>query len=147
MFRSSFAIRLSPAVVPSAAATVKSPLQTSASVPALYDTLGRFHNYLRISLTERCNLRCVYCMPETGLPTLTQNSKLLTPEEILRLTRIFVSLGVTKVRLTGGEPLLHPKVVDICKGVNELGVQNIGMTTNAILLHRHITALRSSGLT
>ena len=114
---------------------------------ALYDNLGRFHNYLRISLTERCNLRCLYCMPETGLPELTEKSKLLTTDEILRISRLFISLGVDKVRLTGGEPLLHPDAVPICRAIRDAGVNTIGITTNAILLHRHLTALKEAGLT
>ena len=124
-------------------------LAPAASVrsPVLTDTLGRFHNYLRISLTERCNLRCLYCMPEAGLPTLTEKDKLLTTDEIVRLTRLFVSLGVTKVRLTGGEPMLHPGVVDICRAIRDAGVGTIGMTTNGILLHRSMAALREAGLT
>lgn len=70
--------------------------------PALVDRYGRFHNYLRISITERCNLRCTYCMPAEGV-SLTPNERLLQSEEIIRLARVFVSLGVDKIRLTGGE--------------------------------------------
>lgn len=120
----------------------------AATTPVpLTDTLGRFHNYLRISLTERCNLRCRYCMPAAGVPNLTPDSKLLSTDEILRLVRLFVSLGVNKVRLTGGEPLLHRDIVPICASIREAGVQTIGMTTNGILLHRHLLALHGAGLT
>ncbi|XP_053457156.1 molybdenum cofactor biosynthesis protein 1 isoform X3 [Nycticebus coucang] len=78
----------------------------------LTDSFGRQHSYLRISLTERCNLRCQYCMPEEGVP-LTPKADLLTTEEILTLARLFVKEGITKIRLTGGEPLIRPDVVDI----------------------------------
>ncbi|XP_069879924.1 molybdenum cofactor biosynthesis protein 1 isoform X3 [Dipodomys merriami] len=78
----------------------------------LTDSFGRQHNYLRISLTEKCNLRCRYCMPEEGVP-LTPRADLLTTEEILILARLFVKEGVDKIRLTGGEPLIRPDVVDI----------------------------------
>uniref|UniRef100_A0A8D1F9E0 Radical SAM core domain-containing protein n=1 Tax=Sus scrofa TaxID=9823 RepID=A0A8D1F9E0_PIG len=78
----------------------------------LTDGFGRQHSYLRISLTEKCNLRCQYCMPEEGVP-LTPRADLLTTEEILTLARLFVKEGVDKIRLTGGEPLIRPDVVDI----------------------------------
>ncbi|XP_060018809.1 molybdenum cofactor biosynthesis protein 1 isoform X5 [Lagenorhynchus albirostris] len=78
----------------------------------LTDSFGRRHSYLRISLTEKCNLRCQYCMPEEGVP-LTPKADLLTTEEILTLARLFVKEGVDKIRLTGGEPLIRPDVVDI----------------------------------
>ncbi|XP_051638852.1 molybdenum cofactor biosynthesis protein 1 isoform X3 [Manacus candei] len=80
--------------------------------PFLTDSFGRQHNYLRISLTEKCNLRCQYCMPEEGVK-LTPKSELLTAQEIITLARLFVKEGVEKIRLTGGEPLIRPDVVDI----------------------------------
>uniref|UniRef100_A0A8C9FF11 cyclic pyranopterin monophosphate synthase n=1 Tax=Pavo cristatus TaxID=9049 RepID=A0A8C9FF11_PAVCR len=78
----------------------------------LTDSFGRQHNYLRISLTEKCNLRCQYCMPEEGVQ-LTPKSELLTAQEIITLAGLFVKEGVEKIRLTGGEPLIRPDVVDI----------------------------------
>ncbi|OPJ72412.1 hypothetical protein AV530_018840 [Patagioenas fasciata monilis] len=78
----------------------------------LTDSFGRQHNYLRISLTEKCNLRCQYCMPEEGVQ-LTPKSELLTAQEIITLAKLFVKEGVEKIRLTGGEPLIRPDVVDI----------------------------------
>ena len=78
----------------------------------LTDTHGRHHDYLRISLTEKCNLRCQYCMPEQGVD-LTEKSKLLTSEELIQVSKIFVDEGVKKIRLTGGEPLVRPDVIDI----------------------------------
>lgn len=80
--------------------------------PMLLDTHGRAHNYLRISLTERCNLRCTYCMPADGV-ALTHSSKLLSSAEILRLARVFVEHGVTKIRLTGGEPTVRKDLLEI----------------------------------
>ena len=79
---------------------------------ALIDTFGRFHNYLRISITERCNLRCTYCMPSEGVP-LTPNERLMSSEEIVRVAKIFVSHGVDKIRLTGGE-VSEPQCGDVC---------------------------------
>ncbi|KAF8832023.1 hypothetical protein HHX47_DHR1001161 [Lentinula edodes] len=79
---------------------------------ALVDSYNRRHDYLRISLTERCNLRCFYCMPEEGVQ-LSPNEKILTDEEILRLAKLFVQSGVTKIRLTGGEPTVRKGVVGI----------------------------------
>ncbi|KFD45363.1 hypothetical protein M513_13759 [Trichuris suis] len=88
---------------------------TSSSQPtnwALRDSFGRFHNYLRISLIDQCNLRCQYCMPEEGIPHCSSD-KLLSKEEIVHLTSLFVRLGVTKVRLTGGEPTIRKDLTDI----------------------------------
>uniref|UniRef100_A0A4W6CH37 Molybdenum cofactor synthesis 1 n=1 Tax=Lates calcarifer TaxID=8187 RepID=A0A4W6CH37_LATCA len=78
----------------------------------LTDNFGRRHTYLRISLTEKCNLRCQYCMPEEGIK-LTPRGQLLSTSEVLTLARLFVQEGVDKIRLTGGEPLIRPDVVDI----------------------------------
>ncbi|ODV96274.1 hypothetical protein PACTADRAFT_57125 [Pachysolen tannophilus NRRL Y-2460] len=113
----------------------------------LTDNYNRKHDYLRISITERCNLRCTYCMPEDGIE-LTPNEKLLTTEEILRIVRIFISQGVTKVRLTGGEPTVRKDVVELVKRLNELeGLKEICMTSNGIALHRKLPELFASGLT
>lgn len=112
----------------------------------LTDTFGRHHNYLRISLTERCNLRCQYCMPEDGVD-LTPKQKLLTTAEILRLAEIFVRNGVDKVRLTGGEPLVRADLVDIVGGIKALeGVKTVGVTTNGLTLGRKLPRLREAGL-
>ena len=86
----------------------------------LKDSFGRRHNYLRISLTERCNLRCEYCMPEEGI-NLSSSENLLSSSEIIQLATWFCNKGVTKIRLTGGEPLLNKDISTIC---NELGVCN-----------------------
>uniref|UniRef100_A0A8B9YJ69 Molybdenum cofactor biosynthesis protein 1 n=1 Tax=Bos mutus grunniens TaxID=30521 RepID=A0A8B9YJ69_BOSMU len=112
----------------------------------LTDSFGRRHSYLRISLTERCNLRCQYCMPEEGVP-LTPKADLLTTEEILTLARLFVKEGVDKIRLTGGEPLIRPDVVDIVAQLRQLeGLRTIGITTNGINLARLLPQLQKAGL-
>ncbi|XP_048373111.1 molybdenum cofactor biosynthesis protein 1 isoform X2 [Sphaerodactylus townsendi] len=112
----------------------------------LTDRFGRQHNYLRISLTEKCNLRCQYCMPEEGVP-LTPKSELLTTQEIITLARLFVNEGVDKIRLTGGEPLIRPDVVDIIAQLRNLeGLQTIAITSNGINLGRMLPRLKQAGL-
>ncbi|XP_030615323.1 molybdenum cofactor biosynthesis protein 1 isoform X2 [Delphinapterus leucas] len=112
----------------------------------LTDSFGRRHSYLRISLTEKCNLRCQYCMPEEGVP-LTPKADLLTTEELLTLARLFVKEGVDKIRLTGGEPLIRPDVVDIVAQLHQLeGLRTIGITTNGINLARLLPQLQEAGL-
>ena len=111
----------------------------------LTDTFGRVHNNLRISVTDRCNLRCTYCMPEDV--TFLPKDDLLTFEEIAALVRVAVPLGVDKVRLTGGEPLLRrglPTLVALLRDIP--GLIDIGLTTNGILLAQQAGALASAGL-
>jgi cyclic pyranopterin phosphate synthase len=110
------------------------------------DTLSRPLGSLRISVTDRCNLRCRYCMPEQEYVWLPKES-ILTFEEITRLARVFVELGVTKLRLTGGEPLLRhdlPALSAMLSGIP--AVQDLAMTTNGLLLAKHAEALRRAGL-
>ncbi|NXQ91222.1 MOCS1 protein, partial [Nyctibius grandis] len=112
----------------------------------LTDSFGRQHNYLRISLTEKCNLRCQYCMPEEGVQ-LTPKSELLTAQEIITLARLFVKEGVEKIRLTGGEPLIRPDVVDIVGQLYKLErLKTIAVTTNGINLTRLLPRLKEAGL-
>eukprot|EP00007_Cunea_sp_BSH-02190019_P007815 CAMPEP_0174242374 /NCGR_PEP_ID=MMETSP0417-20130205/27659_1 /TAXON_ID=242541 /ORGANISM="Mayorella sp, Strain BSH-02190019" /LENGTH=388 /DNA_ID=CAMNT_0015321757 /DNA_START=384 /DNA_END=1547 /DNA_ORIENTATION=- len=111
----------------------------------LVDTFAREHTYLRISLTERCNLRCTYCMPEEGVP-LQPTDALLTVDEILRLVRVFASRGVTKLRFTGGEPTLHPELGRLVHESRAAGLAEVGITTNAIALRRKLPALLDGGL-
>ncbi|KAJ2613871.1 hypothetical protein H4S08_001993 [Coemansia sp. RSA 1365] len=118
------------------------------NVPVLSDLFGRFHNYLRISVTERCNLRCQYCMPAEGVE-LSPNSHLLTTEEILRVAKIFVAQGVDKIRLTGGEPTVRKDIIELVHGLNSLrplGLKHIAMTTNGIALRRKLPLLREAGM-
>lgn len=112
----------------------------------LTDRFGRQHSYLRISLAERCNLRCQYCMPANGVP-LQPESHLLTNDEVVRLASWFVHNGVDKIRLTGGEPLLRKDLVDLVGNLNELGLKQIGMTTNGVTLSRNLPDLVEAGLT
>ncbi|KAL3936724.1 MAG: hypothetical protein SGBAC_008016 [Bacillariaceae sp.] len=112
----------------------------------LTDTFGRQHSYLRISLAERCNLRCQYCMPENGVP-LQPQSHLLSNDEVVRLASWFVENGVDKIRLTGGEPLLRKDLVDLVGNLNELGLEQIGMTTNGVTLSRNLPDLVEAGMT
>ncbi|KAL1914658.1 uncharacterized protein VTP21DRAFT_8069 [Calcarisporiella thermophila] len=117
--------------------------------PFLIDNFQRKHTYLRISLTEKCNLRCVYCMPAEGVD-LTPSEKLLTIDEILRLARLFVSEGVTKIRLTGGEPTVRKDIIDIVSSLGELrpvGLRDIAITSNGIALTRKLPDLIAGGLT
>lgn len=110
------------------------------------DTMGRPLRRLRISVTDRCNMRCRYCMPEDEYVWLPRSS-ILTFEEITRLARVFISLGVTRIRLTGGEPLLRHDVAALVGQLRSLdGLEDLSMTTNAVLLARHAGALRSAGL-
>ncbi|WKY17233.1 hypothetical protein Q1695_001670 [Nippostrongylus brasiliensis] len=111
------------------------------------DTHGRSHNYLRISLTEKCNLRCVYCMPEEGV-TLSPTQKLLTADEIVRLVELFASHGVNKIRLTGGEPTIRSDLVDIVGKIRNVpGIEDIGITSNGIVLAKKLRDLKDAGLT
>jgi len=109
------------------------------------DQYNRVHSYLRISLIERCNLRCTYCMPEEGIPLLPK-SHIMRNEEIVEIAREFVDLGVRKIRLTGGEPLMRKGLDFILEGLQALNV-DLGMTTNAILLNQHWDLLKRTGCT
>jgi cyclic pyranopterin phosphate synthase len=113
----------------------------------LIDTYSRVATDLRVSLTDRCNLRCTYCMPEEGLQWLTKTD-LLTDDEIVRLIDIAVtSLGIEEVRFTGGEPLLRPGLVEIVERVAALTPRpRMSLTTNGIGLNRTATALKAAGL-
>jgi uncharacterized radical SAM superfamily Fe-S cluster-containing enzyme len=112
----------------------------------LVDSHGRRHTYLRISLTERCNLRCQYCMPAEGVE-LTRNSELLSQSEIIQLARIFVLGGVDKIRLTGGEPSIRPDIEELCEQLRSLpGLRNLAMTSNGIVLSRKLARLQAAGL-
>ncbi|KAJ8600761.1 hypothetical protein CTAYLR_006097 [Chrysophaeum taylorii] len=116
------------------------------ATPFLSDRFGRFHNYLRISLTERCNLRCTYCMPAEGVP-LSPQSALLGTSEVVRLASVFARMGTTKIKLTGGEPTLRGDLVAICEAISRTpGISSVGMTTNGVTLIKSIRALREVGL-
>ena len=110
----------------------------------LTDALGRQHNYLRISLTEKCNLRCTYCMPAEGV-ALSPRKELMTASEIYEIAKVFVANGVDKIRLTGGEPLVRKDFVEILKKLSTLGVK-LSITTNGILVDRFIDEFKTYGL-
>jgi cyclic pyranopterin phosphate synthase len=111
----------------------------------MQDTHGRAHNYLRISITEHCNLRCTYCMPAEGI-ALTPRAHLMTADEIVTIAQTFVNLGVTKIRLTGGEPLVRKDAKDIILRLGKLGVE-LTLTTNGILVHEFIETFKEAGIT
>ena len=111
------------------------------------DSFGRKINYLRISLTDRCNLRCAYCMPEGGIEGKTSHDEVLSIEDIYRIARVFVDLGVDKIRLTGGEPLVRKGVVELTEMLSDLdGLRELTMTTNGLLLKDMAEDLKNAGL-
>lgn len=111
----------------------------------MLDRYGRVINYLRISVTDRCNLRCCYCMPEGAQDVGMKN--ILTFEEIWEIVRTGVSLGITHIRITGGEPLVRKDCVDLIRGIREIpGVETITMTTNGVLLGNYGKQLKEAGV-
>ncbi|MBD7966694.1 GTP 3',8-cyclase MoaA [Paenibacillus gallinarum] len=117
------------------------------TVPRLVDSFGRKHEYLRISVTDRCNLRCVYCMPEEGME-FEPSDKILTYDEIADVVRVVAGMGISKIRLTGGEPLVRKeleKLVDMIAHIP--GIEDIALTTNGIFLGPRAAKLKEAGLT
>lgn len=113
----------------------------------MIDGFGRKINYLRISLTDRCNLRCIYCMPKKGITDIVSHDELLSLEEIYELTKSFVELGIDKIRFTGGEPLVRKNIVELIRKTRELdGIKDISLTTNAQLLKSMAKDLKEAGL-
>lgn len=113
---------------------------------ALVDGFGRVARDLRVSVTDRCNLRCTYCMPAEGLPWMPR-AEMLDDDELVRLVRLFVELGITKVRLTGGEPLLRRTLVDVVARIAALEPRpQIALTSNGVGLARVAPALAEAGL-
>jgi cyclic pyranopterin phosphate synthase len=128
------------------AITSRSTSGADIEAPPLKDGHGRPITDLRVSVTDRCNFRCQYCMPAEGLPWL-ERAEVLSFEEIARLVRVFASLGVTDVRLTGGEPLVRrefPKLVSMLASVD--GIRDLSLTTNGYLLERDADALVETGI-
>ncbi|PLX10207.1 MAG: radical SAM protein [Marinilabiliales bacterium] len=112
----------------------------------MLDSYNRNINYLRISVTDRCNLRCRYCMPAEGIEWI-DHSHILSFEEIIEVAEEAVSLGVDKIRLTGGEPLVRKGIVDLVKMIASIpGVKDLGMTTNGQLLEKYAFPLAEAGL-
>jgi GTP 3',8-cyclase len=118
----------------------------SDPLSVLTDTFGRFHNNLRISITDRCNLRCTYCMPEDNVNYLDR-AEILSYEEIVKFIRVVSKLGVNKIRLTGGEPLVRQNVHELIAQINQIeAVKDFGLTTNGILLENLAEDLYKAGL-
>lgn len=112
----------------------------------MYDQYKRKINYLRISVTDRCNLRCTYCMPESGIKLLDHND-IITFEEIVDVVKLSVEQGIDKIRITGGEPLVRKGIVDLVRMIAEIpGVKDFGLTTNGINLKKYAKQLKEAGL-
>ncbi|NPV92557.1 MAG: GTP 3',8-cyclase MoaA [Firmicutes bacterium] len=111
------------------------------------DNFKREINYLRISLTDRCNLRCIYCIPQEGVP-LKPHEEILRLEEIIHLVKVAADVGISKVRLTGGEPLIRKGIVNLVRVLSKIpGIDDLAMTTNGILFPRFGPELKEAGLT
>ena len=108
------------------------------------DSFGRIHDYLRISLTDRCNLRCTYCMPAEGI-VLREKSEFMTSEEIIEIATTFVKMGVKKIRLTGGEPLIKKDIVNILTQLSQLPIE-LTLTTNAVLVDKYLQTFKDVGI-
>lgn len=112
----------------------------------MLDNQGRNIRYLRLSVTDRCNFRCRYCMPAEGV-CKREHSEMLSFEELTEIVRTAVSLGVSKVRLTGGEPLVRRDIVDLCRSLRAInGVRELTMTTNGALLPQYAAELKQAGV-
>lgn len=113
----------------------------------MLDSFGRKINYLRISLTDRCNLRCIYCMPEKGISDKIHHDEILSLEDMYELIKAFVELGIDKIRFTGGEPLVRKNIVQLINKTSKLeGVRDISLTTNGQLLKEMAKPLKEAGL-
>lgn len=113
----------------------------------LMDKFGREHDYLRISVTDKCNLRCVYCMPDEGM-TFEPDDKLLTFDEIVEVVRVLAGFGVRKLRLTGGEPMVRKDLEQLVAGLNAIeGIEDIALTTNGMFFAPKAELFRQAGLT
>lgn len=123
---------------------INEELKMKNEIPILQDLHGRNHGYLRISLIERCNLRCTYCMPEEGVQ-LSPKSHLMTYEEIYEIAKTFVKHGVTKIRLTGGEPLVRKDIPIILEKLATLPVE-LSITSNAVIIDKFIGVLKETGV-
>lgn len=113
----------------------------------LIDSLGRKHTYLRVAVTDRCNLRCTYCMPASGICHGSAETR-MSLAEVARICRVFSTLGISKVRFTGGEPLVRDNIVEIAANVARLpGIEHVGITTNGVLLASLAADLAAAGVT
>lgn len=125
---------------------MKPGLSSMSAKPELIDSFGRRIEYLRVSVTDRCNYRCFYCMPRAGA-RFANAENLLDNDELARLIRLFSDLGVRRVRLTGGEPLVHRGIVDLAGLIGRVpGITDLSLSTNGHLLERHAVALKAAGV-
>ena len=112
----------------------------------MQDSFGRRIEYLRMSVTDKCNLRCVYCMPEEGLPWL-KHEQILRYEEIAEIVRVMAGMGLKRLRLTGGEPLVRKDLPQLVRMLKQIpGIEDIALSTNAVLLAENAEALRDAGV-
>ncbi|AMR33061.1 cyclic pyranopterin phosphate synthase MoaA [Mucilaginibacter sp. PAMC 26640] len=112
----------------------------------LLDNHGRIINYLRLAVTDRCNLRCFYCMPEEGLNWLSR-AELMTYEEMLRICEILVKMGIEKIRITGGEPFVRKDLMQLLTALSKLeGLKELSLTTNGVLTAPHVAELKAIGV-
>lgn len=110
------------------------------------DSFERKIDYLRLSITDRCNLRCIYCMPERGIPKL-EHSEVLSYEELVKLARIVIGMGISKIRITGGEPLVRKDVLTLCSSISRIpGIRSLSITTNGVLLAGFADGLINAGI-
>jgi len=120
-------------------------VEPAVGAAPLIDAWGRCHTYLRLSVTPACNLNCIYCRPRHAVRS--PHLELLAVPEMIRLVKVFAQAGITKVRLTGGEPLLHPRILDLIADLKAIdGLQTLGLTTNSVLLGRSARALKQAGI-
>jgi cyclic pyranopterin phosphate synthase len=112
----------------------------------ILDSFGRSINYLRISVTDRCNMRCIYCMPPEGVPQIS-HSEILSYEEIWTVVRAAAELGIYKIRLTGGEPLVRAELPELVRMLSQIeGIQELSLTTNGAFLKKYALELKQAGL-
>jgi len=113
--------------------------------PTLFDNHGRRINYVRLAVTDRCNLRCFYCMPEEGINYVARN-ELLSYEEMERLLRLLFNMGITKLRITGGEPFVRRNMIDFLRTISKIGFEQINITTNGTLTADLVPELKEIGI-
>lgn len=123
----------------------KSSKQPANKALPLKDSYKRRIDYLRVSITDRCNLKCVYCMPKRGLKYF-EKSEVLTSEEIVRFVRIIHKHGLRKVRITGGEPLMRKDIISLISSIKGIGIRDLSLTTNGIMLSKLARKLKKAGL-
>ena len=112
----------------------------------IYDSFGRNINYLRISVTDRCNLRCIYCMPPEGVPRIP-HSELLSYEEVCTIVQAAAELGINRIRLTGGEPLVRAELPKLVRMLSQIkGIEELSLSTNGVFLKKHASELKQAGL-